>query len=176
MAYFLTLGVLILLIAAGLWTGRRWLYGAAVFIELIALGLTWEMLTERFWIGAVLTGVRRSRRWLRCSAGTGAPRSVGNPLLVHEQVLPQLRERSCEQPGHMHLGDADLRRDLRLRHAPEEPEKQDLLLPRQQLFSSGFNDSRYSTPSSDSSSSPSVSENDGDSSSLCSGASNESVL
>jgi hypothetical protein len=56
MAYFLTLGVLILLIAAGLWTGRRWLYGAAVFIELIALGLTWEMLTERFWIGAVLTG------------------------------------------------------------------------------------------------------------------------
>lgn len=56
MAYFLTLGVLILLIAAGLWTQRRWLYGAAVFIELIALGLTWEMLTERFWIGAVLTG------------------------------------------------------------------------------------------------------------------------
>ncbi len=55
-AYFFTLGALILLIAVGLWTQRRWLYGAAVFIELIALGLTWEMLTERFWLGAVLTG------------------------------------------------------------------------------------------------------------------------
>ena len=56
MAYFLTLAGLVLLVALGLWTGRRWLYGAAVFIELIALGLTWEMLTERFWLGAVLTG------------------------------------------------------------------------------------------------------------------------
>jgi hypothetical protein len=56
MAYFLTLAVLVLLIALGLWRRRRWLYGAAVFIELIALGLTWEMLTERFWLGAVLTG------------------------------------------------------------------------------------------------------------------------
>jgi hypothetical protein len=56
MAYFLTLAVLVLLIALGLWSGRRWLYGAAVFVELIALGLTWEMLTERFWLGAVLTG------------------------------------------------------------------------------------------------------------------------
>lgn len=55
-AYFLTVGMLVLLVAAGLWTRRRWLYGAAVFIELIALGLTWEMLTERFWVGAVLTG------------------------------------------------------------------------------------------------------------------------
>lgn len=55
-AYFLTLAVLVLLIALGLWAQRRWLYGAAVFIELIALGLTWEMLTERFWLGAILTG------------------------------------------------------------------------------------------------------------------------
>jgi hypothetical protein len=56
MAYFLTLAVLVLLIAAGLWAQRRWLYGAALFVELIALGLTWEMLTERFWLGAVLLG------------------------------------------------------------------------------------------------------------------------
>jgi magnesium-transporting ATPase (P-type) len=56
MAYFLTLAVLVLLIALGLWSRRRWLYGAAVFIELIALGLTWEMLTEQFWLGAVLAG------------------------------------------------------------------------------------------------------------------------
>jgi hypothetical protein len=56
MAYFLTLAALVLLIAVGLWARRRWLYGAAMFVELIALGLTWEMLTERFWLGAVLLG------------------------------------------------------------------------------------------------------------------------
>jgi len=55
-AYFLTLAVLILLLAVGLWMRRRWLYGAAVFTELIALGLTWEMLSERFWLGALLLG------------------------------------------------------------------------------------------------------------------------
>jgi hypothetical protein len=55
-AYFLTLAMLVLLVGVGLWMRRRWLYGAAVFIELIALGLTWEMLSERFWIGAGLVG------------------------------------------------------------------------------------------------------------------------
>ncbi len=60
--------------------------------------------------------------------------SPARGLLLDEELLPQLGQRPGEQPGHVHLRDADLLRDLRLRHVPEEPEQQDALLPGRQIL------------------------------------------
>lgn len=42
--YFVVLGLLALLPAAGLWRRRGWAYGAGVFLNLLALPLAWYML------------------------------------------------------------------------------------------------------------------------------------
>ena len=53
-AVYLSLsGVLIGLIALALRSRRGWAYGAAVVVQLIALGVTYEMARADFWVGAV---------------------------------------------------------------------------------------------------------------------------
>jgi len=44
-----------------------------------------------------------------------------------------VRDRAPEDPGHLHLGNPDVIRDLRLRHVVDEPERQHLALPGRQL-------------------------------------------
>src|SRR5258707_1073169 len=53
-------------------------------------------------------------------------------LVVDGEPFAQLSQRPGEQPGHVHLGDAELGGDLRLGHVPEEPQQQDLLLARRE--------------------------------------------
>ena len=47
---------------------------------------------------------------------------------VLEQALAELGQRLAEQPGHVHLRDADVGGDLRLGHVAEEPQDQDAAL------------------------------------------------
>ena len=47
---------------------------------------------------------------------------------VLEQAFAELGQRLAEQPGHVHLRDADVGGDLRLGHVPEEPQDQDAAL------------------------------------------------
>src|SRR5690349_2401286 len=54
-------------------------------------------------------------------------------LVLAEQALAEVAERAGEQPGDLHLGDAELLADLRLRHVLVKAHQQDLLLPRGQL-------------------------------------------
>src|SRR5688572_32925413 len=44
-------------------------------------------------------------------------------------AIAQLRQAAGEQAGHVHLADPEPGGDLRLGHAPEEPEMDDHLLP-----------------------------------------------
>lgn len=54
--YLVVLGVMVLGVAAGLWRGRGWAFGGAVFVQLIALAVTYEMARAEFWPGAVALG------------------------------------------------------------------------------------------------------------------------
>jgi hypothetical protein len=51
--YLLLSGVLVALIALGLRSRRGWAYGASVVVQLIALGVTYEMVRAGFWLGVV---------------------------------------------------------------------------------------------------------------------------
>src|ERR1700759_5278163 len=61
----------------------------------------------------------------------------GNGLGYVQQAAPQVRERPAEQPGHMHLGDAQLRADLGLGQIPVEPHDENALLTLGQLVPVG---------------------------------------
>jgi uncharacterized membrane protein len=52
--YLLLCGLLVGLIALGLRSRRGWAYGAAVVVQLIALGIAYEMVKAGFWVGVVL--------------------------------------------------------------------------------------------------------------------------
>jgi hypothetical protein len=52
--YFLVLGVLVLLVAWGLWRRSWWSHGAAVFLQLLALPIAWYMLRGDIWWSALL--------------------------------------------------------------------------------------------------------------------------
>lgn len=53
-AVFLLLsGLLVALVALALRSRRGWAYGATVVVQLLALGVTYEMARAGFWIGAV---------------------------------------------------------------------------------------------------------------------------
>ena len=54
-------------------------------------------------------------------------------LVLTEQALAEVAERVGAQPGDVHLGDAELLADLRLRHVLVKAHQQDLLLPPGQL-------------------------------------------
>ncbi|MFW6203795.1 MAG: hypothetical protein ACOC96_02405 [Actinomycetota bacterium] len=55
--YLLASGLLVGLIAAGLRARRGWAYGAAVVVQLIVLGVTYEMVEAGFWLGAAPAGL-----------------------------------------------------------------------------------------------------------------------
>ena len=51
--FFFVLGLLVLLIAYGLWRRSSFIHGAAVSVQLLLLFLAYMAATEGFWIGAV---------------------------------------------------------------------------------------------------------------------------
>jgi uncharacterized membrane protein len=55
-AYLLLMGALVLVVALALWLQKRWTFGAAVFLQLLGLGVTYQMARGGFWFGAVLLG------------------------------------------------------------------------------------------------------------------------
>jgi hypothetical protein len=55
--YLVVSGLLVGLVAMALWSMRGWAYGAAVVVQLLALGVTYEMARGGFWVGAVPLGV-----------------------------------------------------------------------------------------------------------------------
>jgi hypothetical protein len=56
-AYMFVTGALVLLVALAARRGVGWAMGAAVFVQLLALGVTYEMAKEGFWAGAVPLGL-----------------------------------------------------------------------------------------------------------------------
>lgn len=52
--YLLLCGLLVGLIALGLRARRGWAYGASVVVQLIGLGIAYEMARAGFWAGVVL--------------------------------------------------------------------------------------------------------------------------
>lgn len=56
-AYLALFGVLIMVVAVALAARKRWAFGAAVFLQLLALGVVYEMATGGFWLGAGLLGL-----------------------------------------------------------------------------------------------------------------------
>lgn len=51
--YLLLSGLLVALVALALRSLRGWAYGAAVVVQLLALGVSYEMARGGFWLGAV---------------------------------------------------------------------------------------------------------------------------
>lgn len=51
--YLLVSGLLVALVALALRSLRGWAYGATVVVQLLALGVTYEMVRGGFWLGAV---------------------------------------------------------------------------------------------------------------------------
>ena len=56
-AYMFVTGALVLLVAVAARRGVGWAMGAAVFVQLLALAVTYEMAKEGFWAGAVPLGL-----------------------------------------------------------------------------------------------------------------------
>lgn len=52
--YFVVFGLLVLLVAWGLWRRSGWSHGAAVFLQLLALPIAWYMLRGDVWWSALL--------------------------------------------------------------------------------------------------------------------------
>src|ERR687888_668531 len=57
-----------------------------------------------------------------------APSCLRLDLVLGHDLFADLLERAADQPRHVHLRDADLLRDLRLRQALEEAQVEDLAL------------------------------------------------
>jgi peptidoglycan/LPS O-acetylase OafA/YrhL len=56
-AYMFVTGALVLLVAVAARRGVGWAMSAAVFVQLLALAVTYEMAKEGFWAGAVPLGL-----------------------------------------------------------------------------------------------------------------------
>jgi hypothetical protein len=56
-AYLVLMGALIFVVALALWLQKRWAFGAGVFVQLLGLGVTYQMASGGFWGGAVLLGL-----------------------------------------------------------------------------------------------------------------------
>ena len=54
--YFVLVGAVLGALAVAAWRGARWVYGPAVFVQVIALPLAATMATEGLWIGTILLG------------------------------------------------------------------------------------------------------------------------
>jgi hypothetical protein len=55
--FVVLMGLLVLVVAVALWLHQRWTFGAGVFIQLLGLGVTYQMANGGFWPGAVLLGL-----------------------------------------------------------------------------------------------------------------------
>jgi hypothetical protein len=55
-AYFLVFGLVVAAFAVAAWRGARWVFGPAVFLQVLALPMAVSMASEGFWLGAVLLG------------------------------------------------------------------------------------------------------------------------
>jgi hypothetical protein len=55
-AYFLLLAVAVAGLSVAVWRAARWAFGAAVFVQVLALPLVATMVAEGFWPGAVVLG------------------------------------------------------------------------------------------------------------------------
>ena len=55
-SYFVLVGLVVAAFAWASWTGARWVYGPAVFVQVLALPLAITMASEGLWVGAVLLG------------------------------------------------------------------------------------------------------------------------
>lgn len=66
----------------------------------------------------------RVRSFRMASSRNGAERA--GESFLQRQALPELDQRPREQPRDVHLGDAELLTDLRLRHVGDEAEREDL--------------------------------------------------
>src|SRR4051812_8120781 len=60
-----------------------------------------------------------------CGGGSARYRTWEKERSGLDELTAQLGQRGGEQPGDVHLGDAELGGDLRLRHLVEEPHRQD---------------------------------------------------
>ena len=56
-AYLALFGGLVLVVAGALVRQQRWSFGAAVFLQLLALAVAYEMASGGFWLGAGLLGL-----------------------------------------------------------------------------------------------------------------------
>jgi hypothetical protein len=70
-AYFLVLGLLVAVVAFATWRRHRWSYGAAVFLQLLALPVAWTMATAGFWAGAVVLGAAAAAGLVALLAASG---------------------------------------------------------------------------------------------------------
>jgi len=53
-AYFVVLGLLVLIVAFALWRCARWSLGAGVFLQVLALPVAWTMYQGGQWVGAAV--------------------------------------------------------------------------------------------------------------------------
>ena len=127
-------GALLLLVARGLHRRRGWARSPAVAVQLLAFltGLSLAptgVAPAAFLTMAVAATVLYS---LFSGPARGELERPSQPgcarLLLDEQALAQLRQGAGEQARDVHLADPELGGDLRLRHAAEEAQHQDLLL------------------------------------------------
>lgn len=51
--YLVVFGAMVAIVAASLWKLRGWAFGAAVFMQVLALPIAWQMGGAGFWLGAV---------------------------------------------------------------------------------------------------------------------------
>ncbi len=54
--YFLLVAVVVAALAVFAWRGARWVYGPAVFLQVLALPMAATMAVEGLWLGTVLLG------------------------------------------------------------------------------------------------------------------------
>jgi len=54
--YFLLVAAVVAVLAVFAWRGARWVYGPAVFLQVLALPLAATMAAEGLWLGTVLLG------------------------------------------------------------------------------------------------------------------------
>lgn len=53
----IVLGVMVLAVAAAMWSAHGWSFGGGVFIQLLCLAISYEMVRAEFWQGAIPLGL-----------------------------------------------------------------------------------------------------------------------
>ena len=150
--FFAVYGGALLLLAWSVHRGRSWRAARSCWPSSSSSGS--RELPGDTTLVAVVSPSWRPSWWWACSIRPASTRWPTTPLGLDLQRAAQLRQRAGQQPGDVHLRDADLVGDLRLGHVLEEPQQQDLLRRGSSWSSSGLSDSRISTCSRSASSTP----------------------